>query len=458
MTEHASQKGFGDFMVNYRLKDWLLSRQRYWGAPIPVVYCDSCGIVGVPDTDLPVLLPESVEFRPTGESPLARCPEFVSARCPRCGGDARRETDTMDTFVDSSWYFLRYIAPRAASAPFDGKQVAEWMPVHQYVGGIEHATMHLIYARFFTMVLHELGLVPFEEPFERLFCQGMVCNTAYRCEEHKWLSPDEVDIAAGTCRRCGGPVVSEMAKMSKTKLNGVSPDVLFGTYGADAVHTAILFLGPPDKDLEYDERGVQGVYRFLRRVWDTTEELLPALEGVPRFSGAPNPNEPWRSVRRKAHEILRRVTESFENRTFGFNTCIAGAMEVLNSLREAGLPADEIARGVCREVLELLIQMLSPFAPHLCEEIWERLGHTVPSMFREPWPSVDDAALVVEEIEIAVQVNGKVRGRATVPKGIDPESALARTRDLGPVEAAIRGKRVVRTVWVPDKLLNIVVK
>jgi leucyl-tRNA synthetase len=457
MTAHAEERGFGGFTINYRLKDWLLSRQRYWGAPIPIIHCEDCGPAGVPEEELPVLLPEDVEFRPAGESPLARCESFVRATCPRCRKPARRETDTMDTFVDSSWYFLRYLTPREEEAPFRRAPVAHWMPVHQYVGGSEHSTMHLIYARFFAKVLHDLGMLDFDEPFARLFCQGMVSKLAYRCPEHKWLGQAEVDLEALTCKHCGRPVATEMAKMSKTKKNGVSPDELFERYGADTVHVAILFLGPADSDIEYNERGVQGVHRFLRRVWDLVLDRLPALEGAasPRGDALP---EAWRAVRRKAHEILARTTDAFEERTYGFNTCISGLMEVANALRDAGHPDSPAARGACREALELLVQMISPFAPHLAEELWQRLGHTAESIFREPWPQVDDAALVLEEVEVAVQVNGKVRARLRLPTGAKEEQVLAAARELEAIRAQLAGKTIARAIWVQDKLLNLVVR
>jgi leucyl-tRNA synthetase len=479
MTEHARERGFGDFTVNYRLKDWLLSRQRYWGAPIPIIYCKSCGIVPVPEKDLPVMLPEDVEFRPTGESPLALSKSFASATCPRCSGEARREFDTMDTFVDSSWYFLRYLSPRDEDEPFDRKALSAWLPVDQYVGGIEHANMHLIYSRFLTKALHDLGMLPFDEPFESLFCQGMVCRMAYRCEEHKWLAEDEVNLEQLTCKHCGRKVEADMRAMSKTKKNGVSPDELFERYGADTVHTAILFLGPPDKAIEYNERGVQGIHRFLWRLWDTVEERLPAIEGVrpfpamlpgspailpgsptilPGLPGGGAPPEPWRTVRRKCHEILARVTDAFESRTFGFNTSISGIMEVVNAVREAGMPADPPAKAVLREVLETVVHMISPFAPHVAEELWRALGHDDPTLFRVPWPPVDELALRVDEVEIAIQVNGKVRARATVEKGLDEARAFALAEKLDAIRPQIEGKEVVFRKWVPDKLLNIVVK
>ena len=456
MTQHAQDEGFGEFTINYKLKDWLLSRQRYWGAPIPVVYCDACDIVPVPEDQLPVLLPEDVEFRPsTGESPLATSAAFVQTTCPNCGGAARRETDTMDTFVDSSWYFLRYLTARDEEQAFDKEATQRWLPVHEYIGGIEHATMHLIYARFFTKVLFDLGLLTFDEPFEHLFCQGMVCKTAYRCEEHKWLDIDEVDVEALTCKHCGGKVSAEMAKMSKTKKNGVSPDELFDRYGADTVHTSILFLGPPDRDLEYDERGVQGVHRFLRRFWETVLEFHAAAEGG---DGAGGVSDAWRGVRRKAHEILKRVREAFENRSFGFNTCISGVMEVTNEIRNAGTPASQADAEVCREVLRLAVQMLSPFAPHATEELWQRLGNRDQSIFRVSWPEVDPAALERAEIQVPVQVNGKVRGRMRVAPGLEQDAALAAGQALDAVASQLDGKKIVRVIWVADKLLNLVVK
>jgi len=459
MTEHARDEGFGDFTINYRLKDWLLSRQRYWGAPIPVVYCDKCSIVAVPEDQLPVLLPEDVEYRPAGgKSPLASSESFVKTTCPECGGPARRETDTMDTFVDSSWYFLRFVTARNEEAPFQGDLAARWLPVHQYVGGIEHATMHLIYARFFTKVLNDLGLLPFDEPFEHLFCQGMVCKTAYRCEEHKWLAEDEVELSNLTCKQCGKKVSRDMAKMSKTKKNGVSPDELFTRYGADTVHCAILFLGPADQDLEFDERGVHGIHRFLKRLWDTVVERQEALDAAGDGAEDGELSEKWQAVRRKCHEILTRVTDAFENRTFAFNTCIAGVMEVINTLRDAGTPTNTRERAACREAMDLAVQMISPFAPHVAEELWDRLGHEDATIFRAPWPKVDLEALVTDEIEVPVQVNGKVRARLRLAPGASQEEALEQARKNDPVAQQLEGKKLARVIWVPDKLLNLVAK
>ncbi|NQT87428.1 leucine--tRNA ligase, partial [bacterium] len=330
MTQHLAEKGAGDFTIHYRLRDWLISRQRYWGAPIPIIHCPACGEVPVPEADLPVLLPSGVEFSPSGESPLKTCDAFAHTACPACGGPARRETDTMDTFVDSSWYFLRYLTPRVEDKAFDRDTCKAWMPVDQYVGGIEHATMHLIYARVFTMVLSDLGLIDFEEPFKRLFCQGMVCNTAYKADyyvlasdrqpvaaadiqkrpdgtlalaadgapvalERVWCPIDDVDTENLVRKSDGHPVTAEMTKMSKSKHNGVAPDALFDRYGADTVHTYILFVGPADQDIEYNDQGVVGVHRFLNRFWDAI------VEGPGEGAGDEAASK---AVRRKAHQTL----------------------------------------------------------------------------------------------------------------------------------------------------------
>ena len=489
MTQYAKDHGVGDFTVSYRLRDWLLSRQRYWGAPIPIVYCDTCGEVPVPEDQLPVELPPNVEFKPTGESPLARCAEFVNATCPKCGGPARRETDTMDTFVDSSWYFLRYVTPRKDDGAFDRALCDAWLPVHQYVGGHEHATMHLIYARFFTMVLHDLGLLAFDEPFERLFCQGMVCAPAYRADCHclkgtkepvpeeqvskhgdgtatrtsdgapvvldrQWLRPAEVDIEGLVRKSDGWPVRVEMAKMSKSKFNGVSPDELFEKSGADAVHSYILFVGPADQDVVYTDEGVIGIHRFLNRFWDAVTGWAERLRDVAQPPSAAQPSDPdSRALRRKAHQILKRVTDAFEP-PFRFNTAIAGIMELTNELRDRAEKAGH--PGAVKEALSLAVQCLAPFAPHICEELWGRLGGA-PSIFRNPWPTYDAEAAKEEEIEVPVQVNGKLRSKVLVPAGVEAAALEAAALADERVKGLIAGKTVRRVVVVPGRLVNIVV-
>jgi len=452
MADFAEQKGFGKKTVNYRLRDWLLSRQRYWGAPIPVVYCKKCGIVAVPEKDLPVLLPEDVEFKPTGDSPLAYSEKFVNTKCPKCGGPAKRETDTMDTFVDSSWYFLRYLSPRKEEAAFDAKQIKEWMPVDLYIGGAEHSTMHLIYARFFTMGLHDMGLLPFDEPFTRLFCQGMVLKVAYRCPEHLWLREDDVDLTTLTCKKCGKPVTSEMAKMSKTKLNVVSPDEVMETYGADSMHAYILFVGPSDQDVVYSEQGLIGVYRFLKKMHQEVATAAEELKGVEAYSGdGSGLNSKEKALRHLLHSNVKRSIDAFE-KTMHFNTVIAGCMEIMNALREGG---SEIGPEVRREVVERVVDLMCPFSPHLSEELYHLLGGQG-SLFVKPWPTVDERALSLDEIEYPVQVNGKLRGKVTIPADAS-EDDIKQAAQAAVVDK-LAGLEVKKVIVIPKKLVNIVAK
>lgn len=460
MTRYAKEHGFGDFTVTYRLRDWLISRQRYWGAPIPIIYCDDCGEVPVPEEDLPVLLPREVDFQPGGDSPLARCREFVETTCPRCGRAARRETDTMDTFVDSSWYFLRYLSPRDETQAFDTELCNRWLPVDQYIGGIEHATMHLIYARFFTKVLHDLGLIDFDEPFARYFPNGMICKTAYRCPQCLWLPESEVDLQNMTCRKCGRAVLSEMAKMSKTKLNVVSPDEVFDRFGADALHLYSLFMGPADRDMVYHDQGLVGIDRFLNRLWETVLRQLEAVRDVEAYRGGQEGLSPeTRALRHLLHRTVKKVTDELEG-PWRFNTSTAQVMELLSGLRgwlEAGHPVDRTEREVLRETLELMVGILSPFVPHLAEELWERLGHE-PSIFREPWPEADPEALAAEQLEIPVQVDGKLRARLTVPADISEEALRERALSEPRVARHLAEREVVRVVVVPGRLVNVVTR
>ncbi len=461
MEEIASwleQEGSGGPAVQYRLRDWLLSRQRYWGAPIPIVYCEKCGEVPVPEEDLPVELPLDVDFEKPG-NPLETSESFVNCACPRCGGPARRETDTMDTFVDSSWYFLRYCSPGDIKAPFDRELVRFWMPVDLYIGGIEHATMHLIYFRFFTRVLHDLGYLDFQEPARRLFCQGMVCKTAYYCERCKWIPEEKVEggrregdeIVGGRCSVCGSPVRGEMTKISKSKLNIVDPDLMMDKYGADCVRLYMLSDTPPDLDRAWSDERMQGAWRFLNRLWETVVSSAAVLKGsVPSIPS--DLDDESRELRRQTHTSIGKVTEAIEG-GFRFNTAISSVMELLNLVRSPG----KVHPAVLREAIESLLILIAPITPHFCEEVWSLLGNRE-SIFLASWPRVEKAALRVEEVTIAVQVNGKVRGRLTVPADEGEEAIKAAALADEKIKSHLEGKEIARVIVVPRRLVNIVVK
>ncbi len=422
MIQFAVKKGFGERTINFRIRDWSISRQRYWGTPIPVVYCDACGVVPVPEEELPVLLPEIVSFSGKGGSPLKRDESFLRTTCPSCGAPARRESDTMDTFVDSSWYFLRYCNAGLQEAPIDGSAVDYWTPVDFYIGGIEHATMHLIYFRFFTKALRDLGLLSFDEPVKRLMCQGMV--------------------------------IKDGAKMSKSLGNIVDPDAMVKKYGADAVRLNILFLSPPWEQLDWKESGAEGAFRFLHRVYSLVEELSGELAGPvqkPR-DGLILP------LRRKTHQTIARMTAELGNR-LKLNTAIAGLMELTNAVQAFlgtynGNPEE---RFILQEAVESLVMMLSPFSPHVADALWEMLGHNG-FLVDGPWPSFDAAIAREDEVTIAVQVNGRVRGRVTVGAKASREEVLEAARKLERVQAHVQGKNVVKEIVVPGRIVNFVVQ
>jgi leucyl-tRNA synthetase len=432
MAEYAEKNGFGKATVTFRLKDWGISRQRYWGTPIPMLYCEKDGIVPVPEKDLPILLPDNIDITLTGGSPLSRVPEFVNATCPKCGGPARRETDTMDTFVDSSWYFYRYTDAQNDRAPFDSATAAYWFGdrgIDQYIGGVEHAILHLIYSRFWTKVMRDLGLVNNDEPVERLFTQGMV--------------------------------IKDGAKMSKNLGNVVSPDEMVARYGADAARLYSLFAAPPDRDLEWQDSGIEGIQRFLGRVYrfvmrnarpDSPEWRQPISKDL---------SPEARQIQRKLHQTIKRVTDDFKGR-WHFNTCIAAIMELVNELYgaedgAARVPSAATPVSLLAEVQRNLVLLLAPFAPYLAHELWETLGERG-NLLRAPWPKYDAALAKEEEIEIPVQVNGKLRGRVVVPS--DADQAFVQERALADpkVMAAIAGKQIVNVVFVPGKLLNLVLR
>ena len=440
--------GAGGKTVNYRLRDWGVSRQRYWGTPIPIIYCDSCGAVPVPEKDLPVKLPTDVKLTGEGGSPLARHEAFLCVNCPKCGKPARRETDTFDTFVESSWYFARYTCPDYSAGPLDKEAANYWLPVDQYIGGIEHAVMHLLYARFFTKILRDLGMLDVDEPFTNLLTQGMVCKETQRCPEHGWLYPEEV--ADSQCTLCEKPVeLGRTEKMSKSKKNVVDPNQLIDQYGADTARLFSLFAAPPEKDLEWNEQGVEGCYRFLNRVWRVVVENLELIDGA--VVPATNSGEA-KELRRKTHQTIKKVSEDVDGR-FHFNTAIAAVMELVNAIYS--FKSQQENPGVLREALETVVSLLNPFVPHICEELWLLLGHQQ-GVELSGWPVCDESALVSEEITMVVQVNGKVRGKITVAVAAEAASIEAEALSEPNVQRFIEGKQLRKVVVVPGRLINIV--
>lgn len=464
IAEAIEEHGMGRRTVNYRLRDWGVSRQRYWGTPIPMIYCPDCGVVPVPESDLPVRLPTDVPFTGKGSSPLARAPSFVQVTCPKCARPARRETDTMDTFMDSSWYFLRYCSPHADRVPIDQQAAGYWMAVDQYIGGIEHAVLHLLYARFFTKVVRDLGLTKVDEPFQSLLTQGMVCKETYRCPTHEWLFPTEVlgsDKEGFRCAQCGRPVVKgRVEKMSKSKKNVVDPEHLITTYGADTARLFSLFAAPPDKDLEWSDSGVEGAFRFLNRVWRVMMELKPVLikpVGRPADLG----DVPIRvlDLRRLTHRTIKKVTDDIE-REFQFNTAIAALMEFVNGLykfvAERNDPNEAAEARALYEAIHSLILLLAPFAPHVAEELWDRLGEA-PSVARQPWPQHDPILVASDRLTIPIQVNGKLRSKIEVPAEWSEEQIKSCAKSDPKVLEWITGKTITKEVYVARKLLSLVV-
>lgn len=452
MLRHGQDAGFASPATAWRLRDWGLSRQRYWGTPIPIIYCDACGIVPVPDDQLPVILPDDVEL--TGESsPLARHPAFATTKCPACGGGARRESDTMDTFVDSSWYFLRYLDPHAADVPFRMESVARWMPVDLYIGGPEHAVGHLIYCRWWMRALRAIGFDVPEEPVRRLMHHGMVTLQTQKCAEHGWLYPEQV--VDGKCADCGRQAdVGEATKMSKSRRNVVEPDAYVQRYGADTMRLFSMFTAPPGQDLLWSADAVEGMHRFIRRVHRMATR--DGLAQVERGAGAATPA--GERLLDTLHRTIHRVTVDIEERLH-FNTSISSIMELLNAIQdfapvERPLPADS---GPVRQAVEGMILLLAPHAPHACEEAWSRLGHAT-FVSDEEWPSHDPARLIENTVVVAVQVNGKLRGQVELARDASQDEALAAARADGNVARHLAGHSAVKVVHVPNRLLNIVVR
>lgn len=452
ITQALESAGTGKGTVNFRLRDWGISRQRYWGTPIPVINCRKCGAVPVPEDQLPVTLPENINFDAKAISPLAAVDSFVNTKCPSCGGDAQRETDTMDTFVESSWYYARYASPRFTEGPVDREKTDYWLPVDQYIGGVEHAVMHLLYARFFHKVLRDLGMVSGDEPFTNLLTQGMVCMESNRCPDHGWLAPEEV--VDGRCIQCDKAVITgRTEKMSKSKKNTVDPDHLIGYYGADTARLFSLFAAPPEKDLEWNEAGVEGAYRFLNRVWRMVYDRLNELKGAGACTGE-GLEGAAKALRRKTHQTIKKVTDDLQDR-FHFNTAISAVMELVNTVY-AFEGKDEKSKEVMKEAVESVILLIAPFVPHISEELWLALGKEG-RVAHARWPSFDESAAAEDEITIVVQVNGKVRGRVNVSPGLAEEEVKAKALADANVKKHTEGMQVRKVIVVPRKLVNIVV-
>ena len=454
MTVVAEAKGFGTAQTNFRIRDWGISRQRAWGTPIPFVHCAKCGIVPVSEEQLPVKLPDDLNFNTTG-SPLAEHAGFVNVTCPACGGAARRDTDTMDTFVDSSWYYFRYCDAQNESLPFDPKVAAYWTPVDQYIGGIEHAVLHLIYTRLWTKIMRDLGLITFGEPVKKLLTQGMVCLATTKCEEHDWLYP--VEVIDGKCKFCGREaIIGRTEKMSKSKKNTIDPDEMLSIYGADTLRLFMLFAAPPEKDLEWSETGAEGASRFLARVWRIVykwhEKLNAAAEG--------EMSDAARALRRKTHQTIRRISHDVGER-LNYNTAVAALMELTNEIYafDNGLKGEVTFADLfaLKEALEALTKMLAPFTPHIAEELWEGLGHDE-IVVSSAWPQFDEELAKAEELEIPVQINGKMSGRVTVAAEADDETMKQAALSDDKVKARLAGKQIVKVIIVPKRLVNVVVK
>jgi len=457
IADHLASIGRGKKTVQYRLRDWGISRQRYWGAPIPMILCETCGTVPVPDEELPVILPRDVEFTGEGGSPLAKYKPFVEVTCPACGKPARRETDTMDTFVESSWYFDRFCSARHDVTPgLDRKKLDYWMPVDQYIGGIEHAILHLLYARFYTKMLRDFGFLGVDEPFTNLLTQGMVCKETMRCPQHGYLFPEEAK--EGKCTQCGLEVqVGKTEKMSKSLKNVVDPDYLVQAYGADTARIFCLFASPPEKDLEWSDQGVDGSFRFLSRIWRIAMDYLEEIRDVEPFAGSETLEGDLKALRRKTHQTIRKVTADIEER-FHFNTAISAVMELVNTLYQLPHPKadDRLGFSVVRETVETIILLLAPLVPHITEELWTLLDRKG-SLADAAWPAFDHTVASEEEITIVIQINGKVRSRITLPADEEGDNiktlALAEER----IASLTAGKTIIKVVYVPKKLVNIVI-
>ncbi|GAB4538431.1 MAG: leucine--tRNA ligase [Pleurocapsa sp.] len=455
IVEYAEQQGYGKARVQYRLRDWLISRQRYWGCPIPVIHCPSCGTVPVPEGNLPVELPESVELSGRGGSPLAQLEDWINVSCPSCGKPAKRETDTMDTFIDSSWYFLRYSDANNSEVIFDPNKVNDWMPVDQYVGGIEHAILHLLYSRFFTKVLRDRGLLNFDEPFQRLLTQGMVQGLTYmnpnKGGKDKWIPSSSVDPSNPVDPETGEALQLCYATMSKSKGNGVAPEDVIAKYGVDTARMFILFKAPPEKDLEWDDADVEGQFRFLNRVWTLVTEYIETQTTTKSKNHNSELTKAEKDLRRAIHTAIKEVSEDLSG-DYQFNTAVSELMILSNALKDAQCGDS----AVYREGIDTLVLLLAPFAPHIAEELWQQLGNSE-SVHLHFYPQVDEQALVVDEITLVIQIMGKTRGTIQVPANCDKAALEKYATESELAQRYLEGKEIRKVIVVPNKLVNFVV-
>jgi len=461
IASYLEEKGIGKKTTSFRLRDWGISRQRYWGAPIPIIHCEKCGIVPVPEKDLPILLPEDADLLEGGKSPLSTLEYFTKTPCPACGSsEARRETDTMDTFVESSWYYERYCSPNCKTAMFDREAVDYWMPVDQYIGGVEHAILHLLYSRYYTRVLYDFDLVKYKEPFTRLLTQGMVCKETVSCPEHGFLLPEEIKGAGEErlCKQCGQQaIVGRVEKMSKSKKNVIDPNILLKKFGADTTRLFCLFAAPPERDLEWSEQGVEGGYRFLNRVWRLALNWESLIRDAKPFNGSPDQLEGDAiALFKKNHATIKKVTRDIEDR-FHFNTAISAVMELVNTMYGIGFTEKNPQNiEVIRLSMESVALLLSPIVPHFAEELWEALGFDT-SILLASWPSYREDALIKDELLIVVQVNGKLRSKFHVDADADDDTLKEMALSDERVLKFVDGKPIKKIIVVKEKLVNIVV-
>ncbi|MBI4691322.1 MAG: leucine--tRNA ligase, partial [Nitrospirae bacterium] len=459
IAKFVEERGLGKRVVNYKLRDWGVSRQRYWGTPIPMIYCDKCGVVPVPQGDLPVILPEDVRFTGTGGSPLLESEQFLNVTCPKCNGKARRETDTMDTFVDSSWYFVAYCFEKGridfTANSNQLSAVSYWMPVDQYIGGVEHAVLHLLYSRFFTRVIKDLGIMDSDEPFINLLTQGMVCKETLKCPEHGWIFPE--DVKGDKCIKCGNAVErGRVEKMSKSKKNVIDPDHLINKYGSDTSRLFSLFAAPPERDLEWSDQGVEGAYRFLNRIWGIVYKFRNADSGIRNIETENKiPQSAFRiPLLRKTHQTIKKVTNDIE-REYHFNTAIAALMELVNEIGPFE-PESDGDWNIYRFGIETLLLLLSPFSPHIAEELWESVGNRS-SISEQKWPAWNEEIAKEEEIELVIQINGKVRAKLMIPAAMSDEDIKKKALDEPKTQEIIGDKTIKKIFVVKGKLVNIVI-